>query len=492
MLILTAAAVAFNARVHRVRMRGRIALDFSSGLAEVTHPTTGIATFTYPLTWLGESEYYLREVMGPDVVVPPWIGNNPQRVIRVRHTSEDACDETFIRSGFGAPCVSGEHPGIWHASYARLPTCGFVGTSYELRPSRNGKGPCPYVPTIMHDPVIAQSILDGNLESSLAYNYGLEWAPEGSDYDARHILAGGEGLINHLLVDIPPGRSRGGVRAGRAMDGPQGGGGTCAWWDLGRESSLRRSLVANANTGTMSAATRYHQNGAPHMKRQPLLPYAALALGLAKDTTTAKDVALELPDDAAAALAQVMPHFATLQTALETAMTANGEMATKLGEAEAAVTEGAAEVADLKAQVAAADAITVRDAVQCAALLGVAIPLAADGSPTPIACKDKDGKDATRARTTIDVQTEVVLAKSGRTTYDSLPEAHRYGYVLGSWERLRGGLQGKSSTPATSIPGGSGGAHDAAPPPSQGFAKLLHRPGRTGRGDTVNTSRAKA
>lgn len=437
-----------------------MAFDFSSGLAEICHPTTGIATFIYPLSWLGDSEYYLREVMGPAVDVPPWLGNDPRRVIRIRHESADVCDPVFIRSAYGAPCVSGEHPGIWHAAFARLPKCGLVGTSHELRPSRNGKGLVPYVPAICDDPIIAQQILDGNLESSLAYNYALEWAPEGSDYDARHVLGGGNGMVNHLLINIPPGRSRGGVRAGRAMDMKSGHG----FWDHAREASQKRTIAEGG---------RYHESGPNHMKRITLCFPAMVALDLAKPDAVAKDGTLELPDDAMAALAVAAPALGALSTALGEATKANEEMATKVGELETAATETAAVVADLTAQVAAADAAMLPGVIKTAAILGYACPMGKDGKPEPVTFKNAAGKDASRPRTCADIREAAVLAKNGRTTYDSMAVMSRPGYVAGAWESLCKGLNGRSVVPIV---------EDTKPPTDNAagsaarVSKLLHRP----------------
>lgn len=432
--------------------RGRLACDFatSTDLGEVANPSNGIAIFKYPLTWLDVSEYYLGEMKYPGLVLPDWLeGASNRQVIRVLHTSEDACDDGFVRSSYGAPCVVGNHPGVWHATHARLPKCGLLGTSHELRPSINGRGLVPYVSYVCDVPEIGQLILDGAVESSLAYNYGLEWAPErGGAWDAKHVLAGGHGLVNHMLVGICPGGSRGGVRAMRALDkarSVEAGAGVRGWWDYGREISVRtRGLSA------MKVEARYHErtgHGAHTMKIN-LTPAAALALGRANDAT------LEVPDDAMPALVNAVQ---TLSTAVQTATAANEEMAAQMGEMEVAA--GAAEqtIADLSAKAGAHDAIVLRETIKTAALMGVTVACDKAGNPEPVMV---DGKAVPVTADTI--MTKVVVARVGQAALDAMPVSARGAYVRGAFAACVNAMSGK--TPA---------ARDTTPLPAQDNSKRV-------------------
>lgn len=160
----------------------------------------------------------------------------------------------------------------------------------------------------------------------------------------------------------------------------------------------------------------------PTIKRK-VSPAAALALGLASDTATAKDAVLEIAEEDRGAVERTIE---ILSLALQSSVEENQQMAAQMGEMQGAAQESAAQIADMQSRVAAADSLLVKDAVTKAGLLGVSIACDDNGIPVP----RKDG-DKIVPVTTDDVYREIVTAKVGPKALDTIPVSSRAVYAQG-------------------------------------------------------------
>lgn len=390
----------------------------TSRLETHRHPTTGVLSVKYPLTWVGVSEYWLSELLPPGLpeaagraLLPPQWRDKPLRtIVRVLHRPEQVCDETFIRAAYGLPCVAVEHPaGFMHIERAPVRRVGTLGSSHEVR--LVGGGEVPVLPAFIDCPLTAARIENGDNESSLGYRCAVWWAAPGETwggvaYDAEHLfkrgdprLDGVDPLPNHLVVAIEPMGSRGGERAAMLLD---------------RRRCYHRGMLIQCNDR------------------------ARAALGV-------RDAALTLPDGVDP---QTVETLKTLVAQLETAL-ANGDAAAqRVGEAETALASAQSEM-----QTLAEDAKRGRQIARDAALaeaptLGVKI------------AADVAGKLTTEHQ----VHEHIVRAHLGSEALDKLPEGMRPAFVAGSLAGLRKAAAGTSAAGATRAAGATtAGAADTNP-----------------------------
>lgn len=358
------------------------------------HASTGILTVEYPLSYLGVRKYAVRE-MDRDKLPSRYQSASPDAVVRVLHTPDQVCKATFIQSAYGAPCVEASHPDRVHARYAPVPICGMVGTSHRLLATPLGT--VPLVPALISSATVQDAVcLRGKEGSSLCYSWAMVWAETAGDqqcgdklfravqdYDILHDM----GVVNHLVIACEVAEARGDVDTRLIFD------------------CVSRPVACYA--GTMKLAISK-------------TTAAALAVGLSLDSKAlAKDLSIEIPDDAAPALIQSIK---VLDAALTAVAGERDAMATALGAAEQAAEHAAAAGEHDRADAVVGRDLALRAALQVAASVGYQFERDTPEKPTGI-------------RSARDVQHAVARSKNGKS-YDRVPPAARDAYALGVWEQI--------------------------------------------------------
>jgi hypothetical protein len=398
--------------------RTRLAHDFMTlalgdGLGErnvtvgVVHPSTGVLSVEYPLSWLGVRLYQVREFGNVGVLPPRFAKAAPTDTVRVLHTPEQIGKDTLIRSSYGAPCVAAWHPSKYHVRENASPNfCGLLGTSHRFVETR--LGPVPVVCANIIVPVVQDRIVSGQAEgSSLSYTFGVLWAEEAGDvqcgeqrygagdYDVMHDMD----TVNHMVTACTTEQSR-------------GGGGARLIFDCATRPGL-------CYTGRMLF---------------PLTKNVQAALAAKAPECTARDLAVEIPDDVAP---QALAVMRALTTTLEAALGERDTLAQQLGEAENAAAAAGAQMATLQEDAAVGRDLAVTAAIKQAAGLGVVVEKKTDKCPHG-------------ATTVADVMHATVRAK-GAKSYDKVPEGDaRNRYVQGAWDSMLSTTE--SATPTRDTP----------------------------------------